>query len=126
MKPVAPGIHEDIPIKRNSGKLSILKNLLTTVRAQTQEKIVLVSNFTSTLDILQSLLQSINVTWCRLDGDTDPSKRQTIVDNFNRVDPQTCCIPYKLVRTDCSCVSVEFEKWWVWVESYWGVKVGVV
>jgi DNA repair and recombination protein RAD54B len=33
------------------------------------------------------------MTWCRLDGQTDSSKRQQIVDQFNRVDADTCCIP---------------------------------
>lgn len=31
------------------------------------------------------------MTWCRLDGDTESSKRQQIVDQFNSVDADTCC-----------------------------------
>jgi DNA repair and recombination protein RAD54B len=60
---------------------------------QTKEKIVLVSNFTSTLDVLQVLLGSKGMTWCRLDGNTDTNKRQQIVDQFNIADADTCCTP---------------------------------
>jgi len=56
------------------------------------EKIVLVSNFTSTLDILQSLLTANNMTWCRLDGTTDNSKRQQLVSYFNQANADDCCI----------------------------------
>jgi DNA repair and recombination protein RAD54B len=77
-------------VKLDSGKLSVLADLLHTLR-ETKEKIVLVSNFTRTLDILQALLQAHNMSWCRLDGSTESSKRQQIVDHFNRVDADTCC-----------------------------------
>jgi DNA repair and recombination protein RAD54B len=74
----------------DSGKLGVLQNLLVALR-QTKEKIVLVSNFTSTLDVLQVLLGSKGMIWCRLDGNTDSNKRQHIVNQFNIVDTDTCC-----------------------------------
>jgi len=91
MKAVLPTNARHIPIKMDSGKLHVLNDLLHSI-LPTGEKIVIVSNFTKTLDILQSLLQSNNMTFSRLDGDTDPSKRQQIVDYFNRVDSKTSCI----------------------------------
>ena len=90
LKSVLPDKYASIPPIKDSGKLAILEALLRVIRT-TYEKVVLVSNFTKTLDVLQSLLQSNGMTWCRLDGDTDPSKRQQIVDQFNRVDADTCC-----------------------------------
>jgi DNA repair and recombination protein RAD54B len=78
---------------QDSGKLSVLQSLLAELHRLTSEKVVVVSNFTKTLDLLQALLQANNMTWCRLDGDTDPSKRQIIVDKFNSCDSKTCCTP---------------------------------
>jgi len=92
MKAVLPINARHIPIEKDSGKLHVLNDLLDSI-LPTGEKIVIVSNFTKTLDILQSLLQSNSMTFSRLDGDTDPSKRQQIVDYFNRVDSKTSCIP---------------------------------
>ena len=89
IKEVLPS--EGILPSQDSGKLSVLKNLLVELHRMTAEKVVLVSNFTKTLDVLQVLLQVNNMTWCRLDGDTDPSKRQIIVDKFNSCDSKTCC-----------------------------------
>lgn len=60
----------------------MLKILSTT----TDEKIVLVSNYTSTLDVLQNLVSSRGLTWLRLDGSTPADKRQQLVEKFNRTD----------------------------------------
>lgn len=70
----------------SSGKLRFLDRLLTTLRSTTDEKIVLVSNYTSTLDVLQDLLITRSLSWLRLDGSTPTDKRQDLVDRFNRVD----------------------------------------
>ena len=89
---IVPRSGESIRPARNSGKLAVLRSLLLRLRNTTMEKIVLVSNFTSTLDVLQSLLTANNMTWCRLDGTTDNSKRQQLVSYFNRVNSDDCCI----------------------------------
>lgn len=70
----------------SSGKLRVLDRLLGMLRAHTNEKIVIVSNYTSTLDVLQNLLISRGLSWLRLDGSTPTDKRQSLVDKFNRVD----------------------------------------
>lgn len=67
-----------------SGKLQVLDSLLHTLRTTTEEKVVLVSNYTSTLDILGNLLTSLSYPFLRLDGSTPVSKRQELVDRFNR------------------------------------------
>ncbi|MCJ1440192.1 MAG: helicase [Stictis urceolatum] len=67
-----------------SSKLRVLDNLLHTIRTNTSEKVVLVSNFTATLDLLSTLLTSLSLPFLRLDGSTPSAKRQDLVDTFNR------------------------------------------
>ncbi|KAF8425851.1 SNF2 family N-terminal domain-containing protein [Tirmania nivea] len=71
-----------------SGKLRVLERMLVTLRRTTDEKIVLVSNYTSTLDLLQSMLSGKGYSFLRLDGSTPAAKRQDVVDKFNRVDSE--------------------------------------
>lgn len=58
--------------------------MLTEVRKQTGEKVVVVSNWTSTLDIIQEMLVSMKYPYLRLDGSTAQKTRQDLVDQFNR------------------------------------------
>lgn len=74
----------------SSTKLRALDQLLHTLRTTTSEKIVLVSNYTSTLDILEALLTSLSHAYLRLDGSTSSSKRQDIVDSFNHSPSSQC------------------------------------
>lgn len=73
-----------------SGKLQVLDSLLHRLRTTTREKVVLVSNYISTLDILANLLTALSYPFLRLDGSTPPSKRQPLVDKFNRTDASAC------------------------------------
>lgn len=73
-----------------SGKIQVLDSLLHRLRTSTTEKVVLVSNYTSTLDVLGNLLNSLSYSYLRLDGTTPASKRQSLVDRFNRSDARTC------------------------------------
>ncbi|KAI5286110.1 helicase, partial [Ascosphaera acerosa] len=73
-----------------SGKIRVLDQLLHTMSSTTDEKIVLVSNYTSTLDALAVLLASLSLPFLRLDGSTPPSKRQSLVDEFNRSSARSC------------------------------------
>ena len=71
-----------------SGKLQVLDSLLHHIRSSSKdEKVVLVSNYTSTMDVLASLLTSLSYKYLRLDGSTPAGKRQDIVDCFNRSPP---------------------------------------
>lgn len=63
--------------------------MLITLFKTTDEKIVLVSNYTSTLDLLQTLLSSRGLSFLRLDGKTPSGRRQELVDKFNRTDSKT-------------------------------------
>ena len=72
------------PPKSAGAKLQVLGRLLHHLHCTTPEKIVLVSNYTSTLDLLQTFLTANDLPFLRLDGSTPSSKRQDLVDSFNR------------------------------------------
>lgn len=74
----------------SSGKIRVLDQLLYNLRTSTSEKIVLVSNYTTTLNLLANLLNSLAFPFLRLDGSTPPSKRQGLVDDFNRTSADSC------------------------------------
>ena len=69
---------------QNSVKIRMLDQLLHTIRSNTEEKIVIVSNWTSTLDIIMNLLSCTGLPYLRLDGDTPPNKRMALVEQFNK------------------------------------------
>uniref|UniRef100_A0A8C5A0X6 RAD54 homolog B n=1 Tax=Gadus morhua TaxID=8049 RepID=A0A8C5A0X6_GADMO len=68
----------------DSGKLLVLADLLTAIRhISPSDRVVVVSNYTQTLDLLQDLCVHMGYTFCRLDGQTPTNQRQRLVDNFN-------------------------------------------
>ncbi|KAJ3102730.1 DNA-dependent ATPase protein rad54 [Phlyctochytrium planicorne] len=69
-----------------SGKLKLLADMLEMVKAN-KEKIVLISNYTQTLDMFDKLCRDRKYGVLRLDGSLSISKRQKLVDRFN--DPST-------------------------------------
>ncbi|CAM6092312.1 unnamed protein product [Calypogeia fissa] len=72
---------------RLSGKLCCLQRLLSAIHSSTtseiKDKMVVVSNFTQTLDIIQIMCEGQGWRWLRLDGATNVSERQALVDRFN-------------------------------------------
>jgi DNA repair and recombination protein RAD54B len=78
-----------------SSKFRVLDRLLKHLCTNTVEKIVLVSNYTSTLDLLGAHLSSLSLPFLRLDGTTPASKRQDLVNTFNR-SPATKCFAFLL------------------------------
>ncbi|KAJ5091177.1 hypothetical protein NUU61_006047 [Penicillium alfredii] len=74
----------------SSAKVRVLDQLLDTLRTKTSEKVVLVSNYTSTLTLLATLLTSLGLPFLRLDGGTPAQKRQPLVDDFNRLPAEAC------------------------------------
>ena len=65
-----------------SSKLQLLQLLLHETRAGTRDKVVIVSNSTQTLDLVQALLQD-RYPLLRLDGATLGRRRMDVVDRFN-------------------------------------------
>ncbi|XP_041045854.1 DNA repair and recombination protein RAD54B isoform X1 [Carcharodon carcharias] len=69
---------------KDSGKLQVLIDLLAGIHAHSSaERVVLISNYTQTLDILQEMCKCFGYSYTRLDGQTPVSHRQQIVDSFN-------------------------------------------
>ena len=65
-----------------SSKLAVLDHLLTGIRAE-GKKVVVVSNYIQTLDMLEKYLATKGWQWLRLDGTTSAADRPVMVDRFN-------------------------------------------
>lgn len=95
VSPLTAALLASVPphlLRTNAGstKLRVLDQLMHNLRTTTPEKIILVSNYTVTLDLLQTLLTSLSYPYLRLDGSTPSSKRQELVDTFNRSPTSEC------------------------------------
>ncbi|CAN1133474.1 Protein CHROMATIN REMODELING 25 [Linum perenne] len=66
-----------------SGKMHVLARLLAHLRRRTDDRIVLVSNYTQTLDLFAQLCRERRYPHIRLDGTTSIGKRQKLVNRFN-------------------------------------------
>ncbi|KAL9110114.1 MAG: hypothetical protein Q9227_005308 [Pyrenula ochraceoflavens] len=66
-----------------SGKMQVLDRMLARIRQDTNDKIVLISNYTQTLDMVEKLCRSRAYGSLRLDGTMNVNKRQKLVDKFN-------------------------------------------
>nr|XP_034193465.1 DNA repair and recombination protein RAD54-like isoform X2 [Osmia lignaria] len=66
-----------------SGKLMVLDCLLASIKTTTKDKIVLVSNYTQTLDLFEKLCHKRCYNYVRLDGTMTIKKRAKVVEKFN-------------------------------------------
>ncbi|POY76237.1 DNA repair and recombination protein RAD54 [Rhodotorula taiwanensis] len=67
-----------------SSKLHVLGLMLKTLFTDGEEKIIVVSNFTTTLDLIEKHCKRHKYPYCRLDGKTPQQDRIAIVDKFNK------------------------------------------
>ncbi|KAG2128615.1 P-loop containing nucleoside triphosphate hydrolase protein [Suillus bovinus] len=67
-----------------SGKLLALSHLLKAIKERTQEKCIIVSHYTSTLNLIEAFCKKKSYTYFRLDGQTPAAKRQEYVNTFNK------------------------------------------
>ncbi|XP_006458054.1 hypothetical protein AGABI2DRAFT_183150 [Agaricus bisporus var. bisporus H97] len=65
------------------GKFIVLERFLHRIRAESNDKIVLISNYTQTLDLFEKLCRNKKYGFFRLDGKMTINKRQKLVDQFN-------------------------------------------
>jgi len=77
---------QNVSSSSQAGKLDVLEGLLSAIRTENPiDKVIIVSNFTTALTIIEDyLLKKNGWTSVRLDGTTEQSTRQTFVDSFNR------------------------------------------
>lgn len=73
-----------------SAKVRVLDSILHHIRTSTEEKVVIISNYTTTLDIIERLLTANSYSFLRLDGSTQSAKRQSLVDRFNKTPASSC------------------------------------
>ncbi|KAJ1658042.1 DNA-dependent ATPase protein rad54 [Dispira simplex] len=66
-----------------SGKMLLLSRMLKYIKEHTKDKIVLISNYTQTLDVFEHLCRTRCYGCIRLDGSMGTAKRQQLVDRFN-------------------------------------------
>ncbi|XP_076321945.1 DNA repair and recombination protein RAD54-like okr [Tachypleus tridentatus] len=66
-----------------SGKMSLLDCILAVIKSTTTDKVVLVSNYTQTLDLFEKLCRHRNYLYVRLDGNMSIKKRAKVVEQFN-------------------------------------------
>lgn len=64
-------------------KFSVLERFLHKIHAETDDKIVVISNYTRTLDLIEKMCRYKRFGSLRLDGTMTINKRQKIVDKFN-------------------------------------------
>lgn len=77
-----------------SGKLDVLEGLLDAIRSESpSDKVIVISNFTTALTVINDyILQRKGWKSVRLDGTTEQSGRQAIVDSFNRSSAESCFV----------------------------------
>lgn len=67
-----------------SGKMAVLFRMMQAMRVvNKQERIVIVSNYTSTLDLIETMCKQNNWPALRLDGTISGTKRTKLVEDFN-------------------------------------------
>eukprot|EP00092_Neocalanus_flemingeri_P002665 GFUD01002853.1.p1 GENE.GFUD01002853.1~~GFUD01002853.1.p1 ORF type:complete len:758 (-),score=233.91 GFUD01002853.1:204-2477(-) len=84
-----------------SGKLTVLDCLLAVVKSTSTDKIVLVSNYTQTLDMFEKLCHLRNYGYVRLDGSMTIKKRAKVVEEFN--DPSSTQFVFMLSSKAGGC-----------------------
>ena len=67
-----------------AGKMQCLQILLSSIlKSPSEDKVVVVSNSTAALDLIQALCEQHSYGTVRIDGATNVNKRQDIVNSFN-------------------------------------------
>jgi len=95
--PFIPGSRGTSPVHPEwSSKMFVLYRLMKEMRRPGNggDKIVIVSNYTQTLDLIGRMCRENSWGFCRLDGSISMKKRQSMVDEFN--DPSSSLIAFLL------------------------------
>uniref|UniRef100_A0A146LH21 DNA repair and recombination protein RAD54-like n=1 Tax=Lygus hesperus TaxID=30085 RepID=A0A146LH21_LYGHE len=71
-------------VVQDSGKLMVVESIMKSLLG-TKERLILVSNFTQTLDILAKVCSRNECNYLRFDGSTPVSQRNSIVSQFNNL-----------------------------------------
>lgn len=69
----------------NSGKMQLLHKLLPKLKAR-GSRVLIFSQMTRVLDILEDYVRLVGHEYCRLDGNTDGERRESQIQDFNAED----------------------------------------
>jgi len=92
---------EEDPRTEDSGKLALLDNMISMIRHTSDDKIVLISNYTKTLELFELLCRVRHYQCVRLDGSMTPKKKMKIVEEFNK--PDSPCFIFLLSSKAGGC-----------------------
>lgn len=99
----------------NAQKMEVCLELIENA-VQGGHKILLFSQFTSMLQLLQEKLDERGITFYTLTGNTGKEKRIQLVDRFNRDDTSVFCISLKAGGTGLNLtaadVVIHYDPWW--------------
>lgn len=99
----------------DSGKLEQLKELLEEL-IEGNHKVLIFSQFTTLLDIVKKMLNKNKIKFLYLDGSTDVSKRQLIVDEFNEGNTNVFLLSLKAGGTGLNLTTadtvIHLDPWW--------------
>ncbi|RPB19855.1 hypothetical protein L211DRAFT_793339 [Terfezia boudieri ATCC MYA-4762] len=65
----------------NAGKIDVLKRLILEYK-ENGDRVLVFSQFTQVMDILESVMSTLDITFLRLDGSTKVEDRQDMIDQF--------------------------------------------
>ena len=108
--PGADGIAKFLPVNASnqvhpewSGKMYVLFRLMKEMRrpGNGNDKIIIVSNYTQTLDLIGRMCRENSWGYCRLDGSIQMKKRQQMVNDFN--DPTSSLVAFLLSSKAGGC-----------------------
>lgn len=86
----------------SSAKFNLLRTLLPDLIHTKGHRVLIFSGWTTMLDLLTCLMDSLGLKYMRMDGQTDVSERQTLIDTYNN-DPS---IPVFLLSTRASGLGI--------------------
>lgn len=109
----------------SAGKIAKLKELLPEFR-KNGDRVLIFSQFTQVLDILEVVLDTMDIKYLKLTGQTNVTERQGLCDAYNNDPDITVFRQFSshygsrlgartLILLPCCCSSVN-SCWWTWLE----------
>ena len=78
-------------IWENSGKMLLLNKLLPKLKSK-DSRVLIFSQMTRVLDIMEDYLRLVGYEYCRIDGNTDGEKRDSQMEEFNKPGSSKFCL----------------------------------
>ena len=110
-------IAPEIIVKNYKGKNSKLEILMNIINSQKDRKILVFSQFTKVLKLIEDRLKEENINCSYLDGKTEAKERIKLVDDFNKSnDKKVFLISLKAGGTELNLTGadmvIHYDPWW--------------